>query len=75
MNNIISKKNIRIESRRKNTTLFYTEVYNKFLCICPGIIELNIGDIFADKEVNLYEVVYKIFDPYHMCMIYDGKLI
>lgn len=57
----------------ENYTTFYTEKFGKHLCRCTGIVSLNIGDRFTDKEGNIYEIVWKLFNVTDMIMIYHGR--
>ena len=58
-----------------NYTAFYTENFGKLLCTLYNTISLNIGDYFIDKDGNIYEVVYKMFNAGSGIMMYQGRLV
>ena len=58
-----------------NYTAFYTEGYDKHICDCTGLVSLVKGDRFVDEKGNIYEVVFKMFNPINYIMVYHGKII
>ena len=58
-----------------NYTTFYTENFSSHLFECEGIISLNTGDRFADKNGSIYIIVYKLYNIASSIMIYQGRLL